>query len=55
MKTVTVQNRKFFADQYGSVYEIGATANMFFCKLNGRPLKTAVTQAIHACLIQMSK
>lgn len=41
-----IENRKFFADQYGSVYESLTTCNVFFCKLNGRSLKKAVLQAL---------
>jgi hypothetical protein len=43
-----IENRKFFVDQYDSVFESLKTCNVFFCKLNGRSLKKAILQAIEA-------
>ncbi len=47
LETFTYMNREFFVDQYDSVFEIGETEHTFFCKLNGRLLSDAVTDAVN--------
>ena len=46
MKIFTFKNRKFFADQFGSVYEMHETEHLFYCALLGRSPRDAVIDAM---------
>ena len=54
-KNITTKNGKYFAgarvfitDGYGGIFEQGDRVNMFFCKRNGRSIKTAIAEALNS-------
>lgn len=42
-------NQEFVVDAYGSIYEVGETANIHFCRLNGRTVKKAIAETLNDC------
>ncbi|MGR3220912.1 MAG: hypothetical protein ACUZ8H_14005 [Candidatus Anammoxibacter sp.] len=42
MEYIEIDNRHFFSDCYGNVYEKYDSENHFFCSINGRTLRQAI-------------